>query len=898
MKAINKWKHWDSLSDKNKKKNFFILYTIIFAITAFAVYSYFLFNKKTLIVSGDGWKQHFTAFVYFGQYVREIIRTLFIEHSLVIPQWNSNIGYGGDILTTLHYYVIGDPLDLLSVLCPKKYSAFLFSFLSVFRVYLAGLAFSAFCFYKKKKTSRIAVISGSLVYVFFTYTFLMAGRHPFFANPMIYFPLLILGVEKILNKEKPYLFIVMVFISAISNFYFFYMLVILTVIYVVFRLFFIYDKSQIKDAAASVFKIGLLSFTGVMMSAAIFLPVVMVFLTDSRTSGDYSFKLLYDFDYYKTFFSGLISSDNNPGYQTYMGFSSIALIAILLLFMKRKQNKHLKTAFISTTAMLLIPAFGYLFNGFSYIANRWIWAYSMLVAYILVTMWKDLINLSGKDIVKILCCLSVYLLICVLFKRDRLASVLAAILAAFIFLCILSLKPVIGKKVSISTVVLVLIIATISSNAYFFYSPEKLNNVKNFVSAGAVDKKLNNTAGRIVKKTAKDKAFYRYSSDNLVYNTDLLDRTKSTSFYWSTQNSSIAHYIDEMKLSSKYLYMYKNLDERAALNALANVKYYKCRDIKNIPYGFIPLKNDIYINNNFLPLGYTYSEYITREQYDKLSPIEKQEALLQSVLLEEDNSDYNKSNLSFSDKQINYKTAFDNNISKDGDKLYVNRNKAKMTIYFDGVENSETYLCLNIKDFDSRSKRNKTPEFLKLEFNSVTQDNSYQTKLFYNTKYSLRYQGRTEFVVNTGYSTLPKKSITVTFPRKGIYTIDDLKVICQPMNNFSNQINALKEDVMDNVETATNELKGTIDLNKSKILCISIPYSEGWKAYVDGSETELLKANTMFMALPLDAGHHDIRLVYHTPYLKAGLCISAAGFAVFAATVLVLELKDKRKKKS
>jgi len=726
----------------------------------------------------------------------------------------------------------------------------------------------------------------------------MAGRHPFFANPMIYFPLLILGVEKILNKEKPYLFIVMVFISAISNFYFFYMLVLLTVIYVLFSCFSFINKSQIKDAVASVFKIGIFSVTGVMMSAAIFLPVVMVFLTDSRTSGDYSFKLLYDFDYYKTFFSAIISSDNNTGYQTYMGFSSIALIAILLLFMKRKQNKQLKTAFIITTAMLLIPAFGYLFNGFSYIANRWIWAYSMLVAYILVTMWKDLINLSGKDTVKILCCLFVYLLLCVIFKRDRLASVLAAMLAAFIFLCISSLKPVMNKKVSISAIALVLIISTISSNAYFFYSPEKLNNVKNFVSAAAVDKKLNNTAGRIVKKTVKDKAFYRYSSDNLVYNTDLLDRTKSTSFYWSTQNNNIANYIDEMKLSSKYLYMYKNLDERASLNALTNVKYYKCQDIKNIPYGFIPFKNDIYINNNFLPLGYTYSEYITREQYDKLSPINKQEALLQSVLLEEDNSDYNKTDLYFSGKQINYKTVFDNNIRKDGDKFYVNRHNAKMTLYFDGIENSETYLCLNIKDFDSHSRRNKTPEFLKLEFNSVTQDNAYQTKLFYNTKYGLRYQGRTEFVVNTGYSLLPKKSITVTFPRKGIYTIDDLKVICQPMDNFSNQINALKEDVMDNVETGTNELKGTIDLTKSKILCISIPYSEGWKAYVDGSETELKKANTMFMALPLEAGHHDIRLVYHTPYLKAGICISAAGFAVFAATVLVLELKDKRKKKS
>ncbi len=57
-------------------------------------------------------------FVYFGQYGRTVLRTLLTEHQLVLPQWNFSLGYGGDILTTLHYYVIGDPLDLLSIACP------------------------------------------------------------------------------------------------------------------------------------------------------------------------------------------------------------------------------------------------------------------------------------------------------------------------------------------------------------------------------------------------------------------------------------------------------------------------------------------------------------------------------------------------------------------------------------------------------------------------------------------------------------------------------------------------------------------------------------------------------------------------------------------------------------
>ena len=46
------------------------------------------------------------------------------------------------------------------------------------------------------------------IYVFFTYSFLMVAWHPFFALPMVYRPLLLLGVEQVLAKRRPYLLIV------------------------------------------------------------------------------------------------------------------------------------------------------------------------------------------------------------------------------------------------------------------------------------------------------------------------------------------------------------------------------------------------------------------------------------------------------------------------------------------------------------------------------------------------------------------------------------------------------------------------------------------------------------------------------------------------------------------
>lgn len=134
---------------KNGKK-FFLLYSAAFLVCAALCYFWFIINKKTLIINSDGWRQHFAAFVYFGKYGREILETLFETHKFVLPQWDFSIGLGSDILTTLHFYAIGDPLDLLSIACPAKYAAYLYSLLSLFRLYLAGLSFGAFCFIKKQ----------------------------------------------------------------------------------------------------------------------------------------------------------------------------------------------------------------------------------------------------------------------------------------------------------------------------------------------------------------------------------------------------------------------------------------------------------------------------------------------------------------------------------------------------------------------------------------------------------------------------------------------------------------------------------------------------------------------------------------------------------------------------
>ena len=171
---------------------------------ALILYLFFYLNGKSLIWSHDGVPQHLNSLAYYGEYLREILRQLFIEHKLEIPMWDMHIGYGSDILTTLHYYVIGDPLTLLSVFVPVDKTEYLYEFLIFFRIYLAGITFSSYCFYHKN--SKQATLLGALIYIFAGWTIYASMKHPYFANPMIYLPLILLGIDKIYRREKPYLF--------------------------------------------------------------------------------------------------------------------------------------------------------------------------------------------------------------------------------------------------------------------------------------------------------------------------------------------------------------------------------------------------------------------------------------------------------------------------------------------------------------------------------------------------------------------------------------------------------------------------------------------------------------------------------------------------------------------
>ena len=168
----------------SKKVWFALAYTICFTIIAGAVFSVFIINKKSFIWVPDGLQQHFNALLYYRSWLLSIIDTLITEHRLSVPLWDMHIGLGSDVLTTLHYYVIGDPLNLLSVFVPdEKYMELFYNAMVLVRIYFAGLAFSAYCRYHGQKP--YSTLLGAMVYDF-CFWVIIAVRHPYAMDASFY----------------------------------------------------------------------------------------------------------------------------------------------------------------------------------------------------------------------------------------------------------------------------------------------------------------------------------------------------------------------------------------------------------------------------------------------------------------------------------------------------------------------------------------------------------------------------------------------------------------------------------------------------------------------------------------------------------------------------------------
>lgn len=889
-----------------------------------------------------------------------------MNHRLIFPQWDWTVGEGSDVLTTFHYYVIGDPLCLLSAFVPTRYMWILYDFLILLRMYLAGAAFSLLCF-RTGQRNRYGILAGSMTYVFCSWALLNAARHPYFLNPMIYLPLLVIGIENLIVRKRPKFLIGMVFLSAISNFYFFYMLVIMIAAYTVVRLFMIY-KTDLRKMLEPLLQVTFFSLIGVLLSAVVLLPVMRAFIYSSRMSVQNGIRLFYPVEYYSQLPGMFIS--NRGSYWLRIGCSATVIPALLLLFRKKGQYALLKILFCICMLIILLPVLGQALNGFSYICNRWCFAFALLLSYILTAMWETLMTLSRRDTVFLLVCSSGYFILCLLLEHSRTAETFASLVLVFILLCGLSYMNCGAyahtKKDLICLRQIFVVGITLSGifvHSFWKYSSSALDYADECCLVRDVSQ-VTQTEAKIVKSIGENEntsGLYRYSGRDITPNANMIAGISSTDFYWTISNSYAAEFRAALGVGENSSFQYTNYDDCTALTSLAAVCYYTTLsgDARPLPYGFTYINSfdayeasteaakeslraelgtaelsdrqeqimfdkasmcyAVYRNDYVLPMAYTYENSVSTAQWNDLNPVQKQEALLWSVVVDQP-GDSADSPLPLDCYMPEYTVECNGDgITQNEDSFVVTTPGASVTLSFEGEGNSETHVFINGLAFEGipeyelyfgeqaldpmnlytrtrwsllSHKRQqemirerifwREPPRCKLRLSSSA---GASKELEYTTPFYNFYCGRHDFTVNLGYTQEPVSDVTISFPYIGTYSFDEIGVACQPMDRYSTHIDELRKDTLDNMEMGVNTVSGTIDLDTDKWLCFAIPYSDGWRAYIDGEEAELQRANIQYMAVRLLAGEHTVRLVYETPWLRYGVYVSlgtCAGLIVWA----------------
>ena len=115
---------------------------------------------------------------------------------------------------------------------------------------------------------------------------------------------------------------------------------------------------------------------------------------------------------------------------------------------------------------------------------------------------------------------------------------------------------------------------------------------------------------------------------------------------------------------------------------------------------------------------------------------------------------------------------------------------------------------------------------------------------------------------------------------------------------FEEGYNKLSKSVMTTTKLTGSSMEGTINAQENGLFYTSVPYEEGWKAYVDGKEVTITPVGNALVAFNLDKGEHTIKLEYYPKGFAIGLTVTIICAATFAfLCVWTYIIKKRRKKK-
>ncbi|MCR5111195.1 MAG: YfhO family protein [Ruminococcus sp.] len=312
-----------------------------------------------------------------GQYIYyfEAIRDAFWGDGSAFYNWSRNLS--GGFMGIIGYY-LASPFTFIVILLPRKMILESMMIMQMCKVGAAGFTF--FIYAQRSKNLRpLQSVIFSTMYSMMAYIVIQL-IDPMWIDGPIFLPLIILGVEYLIDDGRKLNYIIPTAIMFIANFYIGFMIAIFIAIYYFYYLFF-GKKAQYKgagDYVKTTFVMGISTFVVLLCSIIMILPV-------------YNALALGKFDF------------SDPDYSFRTMFKPLELIATLLPNQYYSVNVDEGTRFYGrpeiysgVLTLILFPLFYW--NKKVTLKNKI--GYSILVAVLFVSMYIKPINMmwhGGQD---------------------------------------------------------------------------------------------------------------------------------------------------------------------------------------------------------------------------------------------------------------------------------------------------------------------------------------------------------------------------------------------------------------------------------------------------------------------------------------------------------------------
>jgi len=911
----------------------------LFSAVGLSAFRLYFVYGKSLVWYSDGITGHYPALYFFNLWLRRF----FYHPELGLAMWSWTIGLGADVISTLSWGVLGDPFALVTLLFPMSSMELAYEAAYVLRVLCAGLF--SLLYLRKMGAKSLPALTGSIIYVFATFLFFSTTRHAFFVSAMVFLPLLLVGVENALARKRSWTLIAAVALAAIGSFYFFYMLAIITTIYAVARYFeCAAGHERWSGLLPTAFRLGWRYLLGGLLAAPILIPTLVAILSTSRGQAEYDRASFYSLWEFRTILQSL-GAPLVGANSTFLGFGYLGLVLIPVLYM-RPGRSALKLMVALGAVFVSLPVFGSILNGFTFPSNRWAFAWGIFLALTAALVLSDGRPFTRRELLAMCAGFAGYVALVLLVSRPLFASVWpsmalgALTIAAFAYegfranvrrawggLTAPSWVPDEWRSSAVQWVVFGVLVVNVLVNATAIQDVRYQDTLSEHVRQGSVRGRYTRGPGSLVSKLPKDEFYRVRNNDGVGGNSSMVLKYAGTGFYGSIMAGNLTELKKEIYDPTGWSsFSFDGFDDRAQMMALVGTEYYLAsRDATEfVPYGFEPYASNkagiAYRSRYALPLGFVYGSVMPRSRYELLSALDKQSAMLQAAVVD-DGATPGLPEASFEREavEVTYTVESTNGAMLDERARTLVRTKPRGSVLLavKPVLDAEFYVELRNTHNVIQSPLVREAELLgenpsrsdvtafERSVRNFHQPRGIQTdytaagrwKLArWNTPASAYYWGNNSQMVNFGYLKRGAKHVRIAPQGIGTLSFESLKVWALPMAGFPARIETLRASPLRDVKMTNNKVTGTVSSASDGVLFLSIPYSEGWSATVDGKPAELLRVNTAFSGLRLPAGEHDIVLRYFTPGLKVGLLMAAASVVTLLVIAVASFVRARRSK--